>query len=109
MAAVKAAVTGDQAQADQAREGAAQALAKAQGVSIDDARAKVGQYQQQYKQTVDQAKQKALQAADATAAAVSRGALFGFLALLLGGLAGWFGGRSGEVKPTVTEVARAHV
>jgi hypothetical protein len=34
---------------------------------------------------------------------VSRGALFGFVALLLGALAGWFGGRSGEVTPTLTE------
>ncbi|MDX7951365.1 PhnA-like protein [Lichenihabitans sp. Uapishka_5] len=102
IAAVKAAVAGDQAQADQAREGAAQALAKAQNIPVDEARARVGQYQQQYRQTVDQAKQKAIQAADTAATVVSRGALFGFLALVLGALAGWFGGRSGEVKPTFT-------
>ena len=100
--AVKAAVTGDQAQADQAREGATQALAKAQNISVEDARTKVGQYQQQYKQTVDQAKQKAAEAADTAAKVVSRGALFGFLALVLGALTGWFGGRSGEVKPTLS-------
>ena len=40
--------------------------------------------------------------ADMAATVVSRGALFGFLALVLGALAGWFGGRSGEVKPTLT-------
>lgn len=100
--AVKAAVTGDQAQADQARDSAAQALAKAQNIPVEDAKAKVAQYQQQYRQTVDQAKQKAMQAADTAATIVSRGALFGFVALVLGGLAGWFGGRSGEVKPTLT-------
>lgn len=105
VAAVKASVTGDQAQADQARDNAAQAIAKAQNISIDDARAKVAQYQQQYRQTVDQTKQKALQAADTAATVVSRGALFGFVALLFGALAGWFGGRSGEVKPTLTEFA----
>lgn len=110
--ALKAAVTGDQAQADQARDSAAQALAKAQNISVEDARTKVGQYQQQYRQTVAQAKQKAIQAADTAATVVSRGALFGFLALVLGALAGWFGGRSGEVKPTLTgttEVRAARV
>ena len=103
VAAVKSAVTGDQGQADQARESAAQALAKAQNVSIDEARTRVSQYQQQYQQSLDQAKQKAMQAADTAATVVSRGALFGFVALLLGALAGWFGGRSGEVKPTLTD------
>ena len=103
IAALKAAVTGDQGQADQARENAAQTLAKAQSISIEDARTKVAQYQQQYQQTVEQTKQKAIQAADTAATVVSRGALFGFVALLLGALAGWFGGRSGEVKPTLTE------
>ncbi len=103
-AAVKAAVTGDPAQADQARESAAQALAKAQNISIEDARTKVTQYQQQYQQTVSQAKQKAMQAADTAATVVSRGSLFGFVALLLGALAGWFGGRSGEVRPATEPV-----
>ena len=30
------------------------------------------------------------------------GALFGFLALVLGALSRWFGGHSGEVIPTLT-------
>ena len=33
-------------------------------------------------------------------------ALLGALALLLGGVAAWFGGRMGAVDPTVTEVGR---
>ncbi len=101
--AIKGAVTGNQAQADQAKETAVQALAKQQNIPVDDARAKVNQAQQQYQQTLADAKQKALQAADATATVVSRGALFGFVALVLGALAGWFGGRFGAVDPTVTE------
>ena len=100
--AIKGALTGNQAQSDQAKETAVQALAKQQNISVEDARAKVDQYQQQYQQTLAETKQKALAAADATATVVSRGSLFGFVALVLGALAGWFGGRSGVVEPTLT-------
>jgi hypothetical protein len=100
IAAVRAAVTADPAQAQEARERAAQALAKAQGVPIDDARGKVARYEQQYHQAVDQAKQQATEAAQAATAAVSRGAFFGFIALILGAIAAWIGGRMGAVDPT---------
>jgi hypothetical protein len=103
--AVKAAITGDQAQAQEARERAAQAIAKAQNISVEDARTQMQQYEQQYRQAVDNAKQKATQAADVAAKAVSRGALFGSIALLLGAIAAWFGGRAGAVEPTITSVA----
>lgn len=103
--AVRAALTGDQAQAQEARERAAQALARAQNVPVEQTRTQVQQYEQQYRQAADQAKQKAIQAADATAKAVSQGALFGSLALLLGAVAAWFGGRAGAVEPTVTSGA----
>lgn len=102
--AVRAALTGDQAQAQEARERAAQALAKAQSISIEDARNRIAQYEQQYRQTIDQAKQQAAQAAQTTAKVISRGALFGFFALLLGAVAAWLGGRSGTVIPTVTSL-----
>lgn len=104
VAAVRAAVTGDQAQGQDARERAAQALAKAQNISIEDARIRVAQYEQQYRQTIEQAKQQAVQAAQTTAKIVSRGALFGFFALVLGAIAAWFGGRSGTVIPTITSL-----
>jgi len=103
VASVRAAVTGDQAQAQAARDRAAQALAKAQNIPEDQARAQVQQYEQQYRGAVDQAKQKATQAADLAAKGLSRGALFGSLALILGALAGWFGGRTGTVYPTLTD------
>jgi hypothetical protein len=102
VAAVRAAVTGDQQKADEARERAAQAMTKARNIPIEQARTEVQQYEQQYHQAMDQAKQQATQAADTAAKAVSRGALFGALALILGGLAGWLGGRMGAVDPTVT-------
>src|SRR5829696_5083802 len=96
-------VSGDQAQAQAARDRAAEALARAQNIPADQARAQVEQYEQQYRQTLDQAKQAATQAANTAAKAVSRGALFGSLALILGALAGWFGGRTGTVFPTLTD------
>lgn len=102
VAAVRAALTGNQQQAQDARERAAQALARAQNIPVEQARTQVQQYEQQYRQTVDQAKQQATEAADTAAKAVSRGALFGAIGLLLGAIAGWFGGRMGAVEPTLT-------
>jgi hypothetical protein len=103
VAAVRAVVTGNQQQAQDARERAAQAIARAQNIPPEQARNQVQQYEQQYRQSVDQAKQQATQAADATAKAVSRGALFGAIGLLLGAIAGWLGGRMGAVEPTLTD------
>jgi hypothetical protein len=103
--AMRAALTGDQAQAQDARERAAQALAKAQNVPVEQARTQVTGYEQQYRQTVERARQQATQAADTAARVVSRGALFGFFALALGAVAAWFGGRAGAVYPTLTDLA----
>lgn len=102
IAAMKGLVTGDQAQAQAARERATQALARAQNIPAEEARARVQQYEQQFRQAADEAKRQATAAADAAASAVTRGALFGALALVLGALAGWFGGRSGVVDPMTT-------
>jgi hypothetical protein len=90
------------AKAQEARERAAQAIAKAQNIPVEQARTQVQQYEQQYRAAVAQAKDKATQVADAASKAVSRGALFGSLALLLGAIAGWLGGRMGAVEPTIT-------
>jgi hypothetical protein len=102
VSAVRAAVTSDPAQAQDARERAAQALAKTQGVPPDDARAHIARYEQQFRQAVDQAKQEATAAAQTATTAVSRGAFFSAIALLLGAIAAWFGGRRGSVDPTIT-------
>jgi hypothetical protein len=102
VSAVRAAVTSDPAQAQEARDRAAQVLAKAQGVPIDEARAQIGRYEQQYRQAMDQARQQATAAAQTATTAVSRGALFGSIALLLGAVAAWLGGRMGAVDPTIT-------
>lgn len=104
VAAVRAALTGDEAQAQEARERAAQALARAQNIPAAEAHRRIAQYEQQYRQTVDQAKQQAVQAAQTTAKVVSRGALLGFFALLLGAIAAWIGG--GRSAPVIQTFAR---
>jgi hypothetical protein len=81
---------------------AAEALAKAQGIPVDQAEAQVLQYQQQYKDAVAQTKEQAKQSADTTGKAVSRGALFGALALVLCDPAAFFAGQASAVTPTVT-------
>jgi len=95
VSAVRAAVTGDASQQADAQERAAQALAKAQNLPVDQARTQVQQYVQQYKDTLAKAKEQAKQAADATARVASQGALFGALALILGALAAFLAGRGG--------------
>jgi hypothetical protein len=54
------------------------------------------------------AKQEALEAADAAATAVSTGAILGFVALLLGAIAAWFGGAAGTKAIPVTGVTSTH-
>jgi hypothetical protein len=104
--AMRAVITGDPSQQAAARDRAADALAKAQNIPPDEARTRVGQLEKQYTDAVAQAKETARQAADTTAKAVSRGALFGAVALLLGALAAFFSGRASAVRPTVTASAR---
>jgi len=74
---MKAVVSGDQGQADQAKGRAAEAMTKAQNIPVEQARAQVDQDERQYRQMVADTKAKAAQAADATASAISRGALLG--------------------------------
>lgn len=93
--AVRQALTGDPAQQEQAKATAAEALAKAQNVPVEQARSQIDGFVSDYKQTVEQAKQKATQAADAAARAASTGALFAFFSLLLGAAAAGFAGRQG--------------
>jgi hypothetical protein len=105
VSAVRALVTADPQQQQESRDRAAQAIAKAQNIPIDQARTKVSEYEQQYRQAVDSAKHSATAVAESTRKTISRGALFGAIALMLGALAGWFGGRMGAVDPTITSAA----
>lgn len=109
VAAVRAAATGDAQQAEAARTRAAEALARAQNIPVEEARNQVRQYEQQYRQGVDATQREATEAAAAATRAVSRAALIGALSLLLGAVAAWFGGRMGAVQPTVTEYVTVRV
>lgn len=102
MTAVRGATNDDPAQQAQAREQAAQQLAQARGIPVEQARAQVAQTEQQTRARATELKQKATQAADTGAKAGSAAALLGALSLILGAVAGWFGGRRGAVEPTVT-------
>jgi hypothetical protein len=54
-----------------------------------------------------EAKQQATQAADTAATAVSTGGIFAAVALILGAIASWFGGRAGTIDPTITTASVA--
>ena len=97
--AVKTYLSGDEAQKAQAETKAADALAKAQGIPVDQAMTQIQDYKKQYEQAAADAKQKAQAAAEATRRAASQGALYAALALVLGALGAFFGGRIGAVKP----------
>lgn len=100
---MRALVLGSEADAAEARQNAAQALATARGIPLEEATQQVTQMEQQYRQAVEQAQQKAAEAADAAASVVSTGALLAFVSLVLGAIAGWFGGRSGVVHPVFAD------
>jgi hypothetical protein len=102
--AVQALVTGDQAQAEDARTRAADAISRAQVIPVDQARRQVEDYEKSYRANVDAAKQQAVEAADTAASAVSAGAILGFVALALGAAASWFGGVVGTKKDGVIAV-----
>lgn len=101
--AMRAVVTGSDQNADEARQQAAQALSTARGIPLDQATQQVAQIEKQYRDQVAQAKQQALAAADAARSIVSKGALVAFVALVLGAIAGWLGGRSGVMNPVYAD------
>lgn len=103
MNAMRNLVMGDAAGADTARTQAAQALATARGIPLEQATAQVADMEKHYRATIDAAKQQAVDAAIATASAVSTGAISAFIALVLGAIAGWYGGRSGVMYPVYAD------
>jgi hypothetical protein len=102
VSSVRAALTGDAAQANDAKERAAQIVSRAEGISIEDARTRVGEYEKQYRDAEQQARQKATEAADTATKILARGSLVIAIALMFGALAAWFAGSAGAVAPTMT-------
>ncbi|AEG06851.1 PhnA-like protein [Sinorhizobium meliloti] len=107
VAAVRAAVTGDEATAEEARDRAAEAIARAQNIPLDQARTQVQQYENDYRAAAERVTRQATEAADTAASAVSGGALLGFLSLVVGAIAAWFGGAFGTTR-TVESTHSTH-
>ncbi len=101
VSAVRSLLTGDAADQQQARERAAQALARARSIPVDEARTQIAQYEQQYRATAERLRQQATQAAQTAAEVVSRAALISFVVMLLAALCGFFGGKAGAPKGRV--------
>lgn len=100
---------GEPARLAAAREQAAQAIAQTRGVSINQARAQVAQIESE----LAQLGQQATQAADAATRAVSQGALWSAIALLLGAGVSALAGRAATVPmqdlwPKRRTTLRAH-
>jgi len=95
---IRASVSGDQQAADAARDQAVNSLARVANISPDEARNRINQAEQQYRQMLDQAKQKAADAAETARKGVAQAGLYGFAALLLGAIAGWIGGAVGAPR-----------
>jgi len=87
--------SGDQAGAAQAREEAITIISEQAGVSRDVATQRVQQIESQAGQVRD----TATQAADTAADTLSMAGIGGFIALLLGAIAGLLGGRAGTRRP----------
>ena len=98
LAYIRASVSGDQKAADAARDQAVNGLARVANISPDEARNRLNQLEQQYRQAVDQAKQQATQAAEVARRTASEAGIFGFIALVLGAIAAWFGGGIGTPR-----------
>ena len=101
--ALRALATSGPDGADQARQEAAEALAQARSIPLDQAQQQVAEIEQRYRDAVASAQQTATEAADAAASGVATGAILAFIALVLGAGAGWLGGRSGVVHPVYAD------
>ena len=97
LAALKSAVSSDPSQRAQANDQAAQALAKARNVPVDQAKTQIEGLESQYDQLKQQASATAGKVADEASGTASGAALGASLSLLLGAVAAFFGGRFGAI------------
>lgn len=102
VSAVGRALLADEASQGEAMDRAAEALARAQGIPVEEARTQLDELKTRYDAALAEAETEAKAFAEAAAEAGARFALYAFAALILGGLAAWLGGRLGAVEPTVT-------
>jgi hypothetical protein len=103
---IRASVTGNQQQANAAREQVVNGIAQTAGISPEEARGRLAQLEQQYRQTADQAKQQAQQAAETARKTAAQAGIFSVIALLLGAIAAWFGGGVGTPRRAMDYVTQ---
>ena len=99
VSAIRALLSGDAADKQQAENRAADALAKAQNIPVDQARQQVQDYQKQYEQAVASARKQAEEAARTAKSVATQGALYASVALVLGAIAAFLGGLIAAPKP----------
>lgn len=95
MTYIRASVSGDKMAAQAAQARAIDGLARSLNISPAEARVRLDQAQAQARQTMENAKRAATQAANATRSGVAVAGILGFIALILGAVAAWFGGAAG--------------
>lgn len=95
---IRATMSGDQQAAQSAKDQAVNSLARVANISPDEARGRIDQLTQQYKQTV----QKASAAAEVARTRASQAGIYGFVALVLGAIAAWLGGWLGTPRREVS-------
>ena len=95
---LKASISGDQAEARAAKARAVDGLARTAGVTPAEAQARIDRAEAGARQQYQAAKDKATRAADAARSGVATASILGFIALLLGAAAGWFGGAAGAAQ-----------
>lgn len=98
---VRQIVTGDEAEAEAARNRAVDLIARMGNIPPEEARARLQEVETQAQQTLQQAEETARQAAETAANTTSTAALASAVALLLGAIAGYFGGRQGTPRHEV--------
>jgi hypothetical protein len=97
LAALRSAISSDPSERAQATDQAAQALAKARNVPVDQAKTQIETLERQYDQLKQQASATASKVADEASTTASGAALGASISLLLGALAAFFGGRFGAI------------
>ncbi len=95
---VQASVNGNTQAAQAAQGQAVNDLARVANISPDEAKTRIDQAVQSYKQTAAQAKDAAAKAAEATRQGLAQAGLYGFGALLLGAIAAFIGGGAGTPR-----------
>jgi len=95
---VRAVISGDQQQAQAAKDQAVNGLARIANITPDEARGRLDQLTQQVQQTAQKTKQQAISAADVARERASQAGIYGFVALVLTAIAAWLGGWAGTPR-----------